>query len=415
MSKIKEMYENKGNLYEKMKALAIEIQDTDDTTVAKEKNAEWNKYDEDYKVLVEKIRIAEINEKMIADSAVLVDDPDNKVPQTGKEMVKSKEYVKAFSDFLRTGDKKMEPENQDILSRTNQFYTTDAYGGYTIPEIMGDRILSAKLYFDGMLDKNLTTWLSTSTGATMTFPKVNDTDQSGYVISEKSDLTTSAQDMTFGVTTFGAYKYTSGLVKVSNELLQDSDWDFASWLIDKLAIRFWRGLNTLFTTGSGSSTLEGIVTGATKGEDAAVRTITRDDFLNLYHSVDIVYRNSPFCRWMLNDSTLKALKAIVQSATYNESPLWQPSMRVGEPDTIEGKAYIVNIDMDDLFPTKKPVLFGDFKQFLIREVLPMKVRRLEELYAATDEVGFVLLGRYDSGSLAAQTSYPIRFIRNATT
>ncbi len=414
MSKIKEMHENKGNLYEKMKALAIEIQDTDDTTVAREKNVEWNKYDEDYKVLVEKIRIAEINEKMIADSAVPVEDPDNKVPQTGKEMMKSKEYGAAFDDFLRTGDK-IKPESKDVFKRASQFYTTDAYGGYTIPEIMGDRILAAKLYFGGMLDKNLTTWLSTSTGATMTFPKVNDTDQSGYVIAEKTDLAASAEDITFGVTTFGAYKYTSGLVKVSNELLQDSDWDFASWLIDQLSIRFWRGLNTLFTNGSGSSTLEGIVTGATKGEDAAVRTITRDDFLNLYHSVDIVYRNSPFCRWMLNDATLKALKAIVQSATYNESPLWQPSMRVGEPDTIEGKPYIVNNDMDDLFPTKKPVLFGDFKQFLIREVLPMKVRRLEELFAATDEVGFVLLGRYDSGSLAAQTSYPIRFIRNSTT
>ena len=366
-------------------------------------------------LLNENIRIALIDEKLAAGKANVIDEADNKIPETGKEILKSKEYNKAFNDFLRTGDKKMKPESQDALNRANQFYTTDAYGGYTIPEIMGDRILSAKLYFGGMLDKNLTSWISTATGATMTFPKVNDTDQSGYVISEKSDLTSSAQDMTFGVTTFGAYKYTSGLVKVSTELLQDSDWDFASWLIDKLAIRFWRGLNTLFTIGSGSSTLEGIVTGANKGEDATVRGLTRNDLLNLYHSVDIVYRNSPFCRWMLNDATLKTLKAIVQSATYNESPLWQPSMRVGEPDTIEGKPYIINNDMEDIRPTYKPVLFGDFKQFLIREVLPMKVRRLEELYAATDEVGFVLLGRYDSGTLAAQTSYPLRFIRNATT
>ncbi len=415
MITIKELYEKKGRLIEQLKELSEAVKNATDTDSVNEKSAAWDKCDNDYVALEKQIDIALKTEALEAEKADVIDPASEKAPQTGKEIVKSKEYTKAFSDFLRTGDKEMKPENQNILSRANQFYTTDAYGGYTIPEIMGDRILSAKLYFGGMLDKNLTTWLSTSTGATMTFPKVNDTDQAGYVIAEKTDLTSSAQDMTFGVTTFGAYKYTSGLVKVSNELLQDSDWDFASWLIDKLAIRFWRGLNTLFTTGSGSSTLEGIVTGATKGEDATVRGITRNDFLNLYHSVDIVYRNSPFCRWMLNDATLKALKALVQSATYNESPLWQPSMRVGEPDTIEGKPYIVNNDMDDLFPTKKPVLFGDFKQFLIREVLPMKVRRLEELYAATDEVGFVLLGRYDSGSLAAQTSYPLRFIRNATT
>ncbi len=415
MTTIKELYEKKGRLIEQLKELSEAVKNATDTDSVNEKSAAWDKCDNDYVALLKQIDIALKTEALEAEKADVIDEADNKVPQAGKEIVKSKEYTEAFSDFLRTGDKKMKPENQDVLSRASQFYTTDAYGGYTIPEIMGDRILTAKLYFGGMLDKNLTTWLSTSTGATLTFPKVNDTDQSGYVIAEKTDLNASAEDMDFGVTSFGAYKYTSGLVKVSNELLQDSDWDFASWLIDQLAIRFWRGVNTLFTTGTGISTLKGIVTGATKGEDAAVRTITRNDFLNLYHSVDIIYRNSPFCRWMLNDSTLKALKAIVQSATYNESPLWQPSMRVGEPDTIEGKPYIVNNDMDDLFPTKKPVLFGDFKQFLIREVLPMKVRRLEELYAATDEVGFVLLGRYDSGSLAAQTSYPIRFIRNATT
>jgi len=365
--------------------------------------------------LVELIRIAEASDKLEAEGAKPVETKVIKLPETAEELEKSPEYHKAFENFIRKGNK-ASLESQAVLNRDSQFYTTDAYGGYTIPEEMGNQILVAKKLFGGMLDKSLTNWITTKTGATLTFPKVNDTDQEGYVIAEKGDLTSSAQDMTFGVTSLGAYMYTSGLVKVSVQLLQDSAWDFAGWLTDKLAIRFWRGLNTLFTTGSGSGTLEGIVTGATKGEDALKASITRDDLLNLYHSVDPIYRQSPFCRWMLNDSTLKALKAIVQSSTYNESPLWQPSMRVGEPDTIEGKPYIVNQAMESIASARRPVLFGDFKTFFIREVLPMKVVRLDELYAATAEVGFVLLGRYDSASGAADSSdYPLRFLRNATT
>ena len=90
-------------------------------------------------------------------------------------------------------------------------------------------------------------------------------------------------------------------------------------------------------------------------------------------------------------------------------------MRVGEPETMEGKEFIINQDMDDIFPTKKPVLFGDFKRFGISEVLPLKIVRLDERFADTDETAFAILGRYDSKLLTPSTSEPAVYIRNATT
>ena len=86
-----------------------------------------------------------------------------------------------------------------------------------------------------------------------------------------------------------------------------------------------------------------------------------------------------------------------------------------EKKSEKGKGFVLNQDFEDIHPTYKPVLFADFKRFYIREVLPLKIIRLDELYAATDETGFAILGRYDSKVATPSTSYPARYIRNATT
>jgi len=410
---IKELYEKKGFQIEAMKTLSLEVRNASDATIAKEKSDAWNKADNDYVVLVEQIRIAEASDLLDAESANPVETKTTKTPNTREEMFKSPEYEKAFAEQLRTG--KVTGKNIEVMQRASVFNTSDATGGYTIPETFAKRVLLATVYFGGMLDRNLLNWFSTKDGGTWNLPAANDTAQEGYVVTEVEDMNTNATNITLTNITLSAYQYTSGLVKISKALIQDSGFDFMGWLADTLAIRYWRGINTLLTTGSGNSTLAGVMTGSHQGEAAVKRGLSRDDLLNLYHELDPSYRNSPFCRWMMNDATLKILKAIVQSATYNESPLWQPSMRVGEPDTIEGKPYIVNQAMDDVFPTKKPIVFGDFKQFYVREVLPMQTIALYERFADTNQIGFALLGRYDSVVAAAATSYPFVHIRNATT
>jgi hypothetical protein len=59
------------------------------------------------------------------------------------------------------------------------------------------------------------------------------------------------------------------------------------------AERIGRGTNQHFTTGTGSSQPQGIVTGATTGVTAAgVAAITADELIDLVHSVDPAYRRS---------------------------------------------------------------------------------------------------------------------------
>jgi HK97 family phage major capsid protein len=256
-----------------------------------------------------------------------------------------------------------------------------------------------------MVEPGLCRWFNSSTGATLTFPKVDDTAVRGYVVAEKTDMETSASDMTFAQATLTFYKIQSGMVRVGAELLQDSVFDFAGWLTDMLFKRMYRGLNYYFTCGTGTSMPYGLNKISYKGEDGGIRTLARSDIVNLMYSVNRAYlTNGAF---MFNNTVARDLRLLY--ITNTDFPLWQMAMKDGEPDRLEGKPYYINDNCESPHPTYKPVFFGDFQNFYIGECLPLHVRRLDETYAGTDEVGFVVFGRWASNLVAAD--YPIKHIR----
>jgi HK97 family phage major capsid protein len=400
-------------LYEKRANVKKQVEDVIDAAKAaggeltQEKNIEVNKWFAEMDDLTAQIKVAEENEKKLASLSEPLPGTPN---PTSNKADADKRQMADFTDLLRFGYNNLKAERQAEI-RANQFYVgAGNKGGYTVPTLMGDKIADAQKYVGGMVDRNLAYWFQSATGSAITFPTVDDTAVKGYVIAEKTAQTTSATDMTFAQATLTFYKITSGLVKVSNELLQDSAFDFAGWLTEMLFKRTFRGLNYYLTAGTGSSQPYGVGRISYKGEDSTKRAITRDDIVNLMYSVNRAYsRNGTF---MFNNSTMLAIRALYIGSA-DARPLWQLSMRDGEPDLLEGRPFVVNDDCESLHPRYKPVFFGDFKNFYIGECLPMTVIRVNELYADTDEVGFVIHGRWASNLVAAD--YPIKHIRCATT
>src|SRR5262249_4458310 len=222
-------------------------------------------------------------------------------------------------------------------------------------------------------------------------------------------------DVTAGHVIFAAYKLKSGLIKASNELLQDSSIDIDSWLAERFAERFGRGEESYFTAGTGSGQPTGILTaiaasGATPvtaaGASATSGLVGDDgtnstgytDLVNLEHAVAPAYRMN--ARYMLHDNTLGVLKRMLDKFG---RPLWVPSVAVGEPSTLNGYHYSINQSMPQIGPSNTTMIFGDFSKFVVRRVASMSVKRLAELYAVNDEVGFLAFERVDSNLLDAGT------------
>jgi len=125
------------------------------------------------------------------------------------------------------------------------------------------------------------------------------------------------------------------------------------------------------------------------------------------HSIDPAYRKRG--RFMFNDNTLAYLRKIVDGES---KPIWQPTITQNVPDMILGYPYTINQDMASIGANAKSMLFGDFKNYIIRKVRGDRFKILLERYAETDQVAMVLLRRTDGQVLNAGMN-PIKYMVHA--
>lgn len=282
---------------------------------------------------------------------------------------------------------------------------SDPAGGYLVPDTFQTELDQAELAYSGMLEVART--INTGAGGDIHWPTSNDTSNKGRILGENTQVTTTG--VSFGSVKLGAYTFSSDLVLVSNELLQDSAINLDTLLAALLGERIGRKANEVFTTGSGASVPYGVVPMSTLGVTAASATaLTMDEvFFDLPHSLGRAYRSR--ARFMMNDSTLKAVQKMKDG---DGRPLWQVDLQRGAADMIGGYAYTVNDDMADIATTAKSMLFGDFSKYLIRRVAGSRVLRLNERYADYGQVAFLAFQRMD-GVLIDAGTHPMRHLLQA--
>ena len=315
-----------------------------------------------------------------------------------------------FNAYLRRGANGLNAEQRAEFERRFQAAQSTGVasgGGYTVPTGFMERMDRAMLDFGGMFSAGCEV-ITTDTGNDILMPTNDDTSNEGALIGENPS-SASEQDATFAAVTFRAYTYTSKLVKVSNQLLQDSAFDIGGMLAGMLGERIARGVHRDLTTGNGSARPAGVVTGASSGVAAASATaVTFDELIDLKHSVDPAYRNG--ARFMFNDTTLRE---ITQLKDGQGQYLWRPGVpQVGAPDTIDNYAYTINQHMASMASSAKSILFGQFRKYIIRRVTGTLVLRLSERYAELNQTAFVAFQRWDGGIVDAGT-HPIKYLQNA--
>lgn len=291
------------------------------------------------------------------------------------------------------------------LEQRSMSRLSGAAGDYAVPEGFTSTVDVALLSFGGM--REAAQVIRTAAGGDLPFPTVDDTSNAGAIVAE--DVADTEQDVAMGQLVLGAFTYTSKLVRVSMELLQDEAVNVQELLGRLLGERIARILNTHFTTGSGVAQPKGAVTCSVLGKTAAAAAaVTRNELVQLKHSVDPAYRG-PGARFMFKDSTLSAIKQLVDG---DGRPLWQAGIGEGEPDRIDGDPYVVNQDMPAMTAGLKSILYGDFSKYLIRDVLDMQLLVLRERYAEYRQLAFLAFSRHDGDLLDAGTN-PIKHLIQA--
>lgn len=283
---------------------------------------------------------------------------------------------------------------------------TGSSGGFTVPDEMMRTLEVALLRFGGM--RQVSDIIRTASGAAMPWPTVNDTSQSGEILTENTQV--NQQDVVFAQLILDAFKYSSKMILVPVELLQDSAVNIPEYLGEALGTRIGRITNTHFTTGDGSAKPRGVVTASSLGKTGGAgqtTSVTYADLVDLQHSVDPEYRSN--ARWMFHDLTLRNLKKLLDA---ENRPLWAPGIAVREPDTILGQPYVINQAVAQMAASAKSIIFGDFSKYKIRDVQDVILRRLDERFADFHQVAFLAFSRHDGDLLDAGTG-PVKHYINA--
>lgn len=372
------------------RSLIEQITDKTDETRARELDEQANKAFAHSEALQKRAEMLRSIEER--DAALNTADPrreveDRSAAATGAK-TKEERHAAVFDAAMRGHEL---PENGREFRDQN--VGTNSAGGYLVPAQFQANLIKAQKAYGPMNDDSVITYLTTATGAKLTWPKMDDTANKGRMIAEATALASNAS-VSFSTIDLDAYKGTSDIILVSSELLNDSEISIESILTDAIAERLGRLVNYQLTLGTGTGAPNGLVTavGTPSLLTTANAVISTDDVLNLSHEVDPAYRGNPGVGFMFNDKTLLDLK---KKKDNNGNYIWQPGTLQGAAATIFGYKYAINQDMADIATGNVPVVFGDFKKYQARRVKNVVIKRLDERYADSDQVAFLAFTRFD--------------------
>lgn len=297
------------------------------------------------------------------------------------------EAVRLFDKWCRGGDNALTPDEWTAV-RNTMSTTTDSEGGYTVPTTVATSILDALKAYGGM--RTVADVIRTAGGETMNFPTSDGTSEEGEIVGQNTaaaDL-----DISFGTKSLVVYKYSSKVVTVPWELLQDSSADIEGFVRNRLQQRLGRITNKHFTVGTGSSQPNGLIPSATVGVTGAVSAtaaITYDNLVDLEHSVDPAYRAN--AKWMFHDDMLKLIRKVKDT---EGRPIFVPGYEQGNPggapDRLLNRNIAINQAVASPAASAVSIAFGDFSYYKIRDVMSVTLFRFtDSAYTKKGQVGFL--------------------------
>ena len=390
MNKVLEMREKRAKLWDAAKAF-LDSQRGADGMLSAEDAATYDKMEADVMALGHEIerleRQAALDQELAQPTAKPLTDKPGAPADQGKTGRASDEYRDSFWKVMR--DKSVSHEVYNALK-----IGEDDHGGYLAPDEYQRTLIEA--LEEQNIFRQLAHVISTSSGDRK-IPIVASKGTASWIDEEAAYPET---DDTFGLVSIGAFKLAT-MIKVSEELLNDSVFDVAAYIAREFARRIGAAEEEAFFTGNGSGKPTGILNktgGADVGITAAKEdALTFDEVMDLFYSLRAPYRRNAV--FVMNDSTVKALRKLKNGAG---DYIWQPSVTANTPDTILNRPVYTSAFMPTLKADARPILFGDLSYYWVADRQGRSFKRLNELYAATGQVGFLSSERVDGKLVLAE-------------
>lgn len=319
------------------------------------------------------------------------EDSFSKLP-TKEKGAKADPAMAAYENYLRKMSNRLTPQEIEAI-RNTMSTTTGSEGGYTVQPIVASTLIEALKDFGAM--RRLAERLVTTNGADLSFPSTDGTSEEGEIIAQNTTATDA--DVGFGTVPLNTYKFSSKVVTIPIELLQDSNIDVVALVNKRLRERVGRIQNRLFTVGSGTGQPFGVTTAASAGKVGATGqtlTVTYDDLVDLVDSIDPAYHIAGL-KFQFAQAVRRTVRKIKDTAG---RPIWTPSydegMSAKTPDLLLGHPVEINNHMPVPAANAKSISFGDHSKYMVRDAMELTMFRFEDsAYLKKGQVGFLAWAR----------------------
>jgi HK97 family phage major capsid protein len=389
--RLKELREKRGKLIHDLRAIiaAAEKEKRDMTADELAKHEEiFNSSETARKQIEAEERTAEI-ERQEAEEAGRTAEARARAggdTQPGHDKVIEEKRLAAFRRYLRSGTiaGDGEKELRDIQAGT------DTEGGFIVaPQQFVAQLI--KFVDNVVFIRSKANVLQVPTASSLGIPSLDaDTDDAVWT----TELATGADDagMKFGKRELVPHPLAKR-IKVSKKLLRVSILPIDQIVMQRFAYKMGVTQEKAYMTGTGAQQPLGLFTASNDGiptsQDVSTgnttTAMTFDGLINTKMSLKAQYWNKG--EWIFHrDAISQLLKLKDGEGRY----IWQQSIAADKPDTLLQRPINISEYAPNTFTTGKYVgMFGDYSWYWIADALDMQVQRLQELYAETNQDGFI--------------------------
>jgi len=384
MADPKELREKRGKAIHDMRDLVTRSEAAGNANLSAEDQKVYDKLFDDQENMGKQIKreeaLQDLEKQTLANG---IESGDIKKPS--KPENKEDREMQAFRSALINGVHGVPVDLQNALS-----FDDDSAGGYlSAPQQFVQQLIKA---IDDQVFIRSKATVHTLTGAHSLGAPALDNDPADSAWTAEIGAVSEDSTMSFGKRELKPEMLTK-LVKVSMKLLNNSAMSAEQIVMSRMAYKNGITQEKAFLTGSGASQPLGLFTasasGISTGRDVstgnATTSIKFDGLQEAKYSVKGQYQESG--EWLFHRD---AVKQIAKLKDGEGQYIWQQSVRDGEPDRLLGRPTNMSEYAPNTFTTGLYVgMFGDFSHYWIVDSLAMTVQRLNELYAANNQIGFI--------------------------
>ena len=304
------------------------------------------------------------------------------------------DYTKAYWHYLKTGE--TSDLRKAIKTNVNPLNEVDAaQGGYLVPDDEYGRIIARR--DEESLISRLGLLRVNTNRDKYNFPTEATSLSKFTIVAEESNISPAEDEPVFGQEAVTVYNFKK-LIKVSEEVLEDENSGLEMFLNNAIGRALADTENYYALIGAGSTEPEGAFTGGTAAltlDDDV--TIAAGEIPELMGKLGSPYHNGAV--WVMNPATWFYLKGLTGNPFQFTDGVARLSGTVDGP-TLEGYPVVLNSNVQ-AYSTKSydSLLFGNFNYMGFVTNRGLRIRRLNELYAGTGQVGILVNYRFGCGVL----------------